>query len=344
VSAAGTSAEPAPAQALAARTQATVPRAAELPRATAAVVLEAPGRLAVRPLSLTPPGPEDVVVALRWSGVSSGTERLLYRGTMPPFPGLSYPLVPGYESVGEVVWRGAAAEARIGDNVFVPGARCFEEAAGLFGGAAALLVVPAARVVPVPESLGRDASLLALAATALHALAMAGGGEVLIVGHGALGRLLARLAVLAENGSGMATVWETAARRRDGARGYRVVDPAEDPRRDYASIIDVSGDASVLDELVARLAPGGQIVLAGFYDQRPAFDFAPAFIREVTLRIAAQWAPEDLAAVARLAAAGELDLGGLITHCAPAEEAARAYRQAFEDPDCLKMILDWRQP
>jgi 3-hydroxyethyl bacteriochlorophyllide a dehydrogenase len=342
VNAAESSAETAPA-ALPAVLPAATP-AAEPPRSTAAVVLDAPGRLAVRTLSLTPPGPEDVVVALHWSGVSSGTERLLYRGTMPAFPGLSYPLVPGYESVGEVVWRGAAAAARLGERVFVPGARCFEEAAGLFGGAAALLAVPAARVVPVPASLGRDASLLALAATARHALTMAGGGDVLIVGHGALGRLLARLALLPGSGTAPPTVWETAASRRDGARGYRVLDPADDPRRDYASIIDVSGDATVLDDLVGRLAPGGQIVLAGFYDQRPAFDFAPAFIREVTLRIAAQWAPEDLAAVARLAAAGELDLGGLITHRAPAEDAARAYRQAFDDPDCLKMILDWRQP
>ncbi|MEL7446994.1 MAG: chlorophyll synthesis pathway protein BchC, partial [Pseudomonadota bacterium] len=38
---------------------------------------------------------------------------------------------------------------------------------------------------------------------------------------------------------------------------------------------------------------------------------------------------------------GKLDLSGLISDQRPAEEAADAYPQAFEDPDCLKMVLDW---
>ena len=47
-------------------------------------------------------GPRDLEVAVSFSGISTGTERLLWEGTMPPFPGLSYPLVPGYETVGTI--------------------------------------------------------------------------------------------------------------------------------------------------------------------------------------------------------------------------------------------------
>ena len=311
-----------------------------------AVVMNAPGDLAVRTLALSTPGHDDVIVDVDWTGISTGTERLLYRGTMPPFPGLAYPLVPGYETVGRVVWSGDGATRRPGDVVYVPGARCFEDAAGLFGGAAARLVVPAVRTIPVPEALGPDAALLALAATAHHALAMAGRDDVLVVGHGTLGRLVSRLALLdgSWSGHGTPTVWEVAPARRPGASGYRVLAPEEDPRRDYAAIVDVSGDPGVLDGLVERLAPGGHIVLAGFYDTPLHFDFVPAFLREAGLRVAAQWSPDDLSAVAGLVADGILDLGGLVSHCAPAAEAASAYRQAFDDPDCLKMILDWRQP
>ena len=53
----------------------------------------------------------------------------------------------------------------------------------------------------------------------------------------------------------------------DGASGYSVVHPDDDPRRDYRAIYDVSGDATLLDTLIARLAPGGEIVLAGFYSE-----------------------------------------------------------------------------
>jgi 3-hydroxyethyl bacteriochlorophyllide a dehydrogenase len=35
-------------------------------------------------------------------------------------------------------------------------------------------------------------------------------------------------------------------------------------------------------------------------------------------------------------------LEGLVTHRARPTEATQAYRTAFGDPDCLKMVLDWR--
>lgn len=313
----------------------------EIPINTTAVVFEQPERLALARLDLSPPGEEDVVVDIHWSGISTGTERLLWSGRMPPFPGMGYPLVPGYESVGRVREAGARSGGRVGDTVFVPGAKCFGAVRGLFGGAAARLVVPGARVVPVDERLGEEAVLLALAATAYHAIAPGALRHPdLIVGHGVLGRLLARLTLA--TGGAPPTVWERNADRARGGEGYAVLDPADDARRDYRSICDVSGDATLLDTLIARLAPGGEIVLAGFYSEALSFAFPPAFMREARIRVAAQWLDADLRAVKELAESGRLSLAGLITHRQVAEQADSAYRTAFGDPACLKMILDWR--
>ncbi|WCS22560.1 chlorophyll synthesis pathway protein BchC [Methylobacterium sp. NMS14P] len=305
-----------------------------------AVILENPEHLSVQRLALTPPGDADAVVAVSWSGISTGTERLLWSGRMPPFPGMGYPLVPGYESVGTVVEADAGATVRVGQTVYVPGARCFGSVRGLFGGAASHLVAPAARLVPVDEALGEQACLLALAATAHRALGrLVPGATPLIVGHGVLGRLLARLTLAA---GAAPTVWETDPVRAAGDHGYTVVAPDADPRRDYATITDVSGNAAGLDELIARMAPGGEIVLAGFYEAPLSFAFPPAFMREARIRISAEFRPEDTAAVTRLIDSGRLSLDGLITHRAPAAQAQYAYRTAFADPGCLKMILDWR--
>ncbi len=303
-----------------------------------AVVLAAPQCLSLQRLPLTAPTDTDLVVDVEWSGISTGTERLLWSGTMPAFPGMGYPLVPGYETVGRVIHAGAESGGTVGARVFVPGASCFGDVRGLFGGAASRLVVPGARVAAVDEALGAEGVLLALAATAQHALA----GHTLpdlIVGHGVLGRLLARLTVLA---GGAPVVWERNADRAQGAMGYAVIDPEADTRRDYRAIYDVSGDAGLLDTLVGRLAPGGEIVLAGFYADRLSFAFAPAFMREARLRIAAQWQPADLVTVNGMARDGRLSLDGLITHTVPAAAADSAYRTAFGDAGCLKMILDWR--
>lgn len=306
---------------------------------TTAVVFEAPGQLAIRQLDLTPPGDDDVVIDIEFSGISTGTERLLWTGRMPPFPGLGYPLVPGYESFGRVSAAGAKTALEPGQAVFVPGASCFGDVRGLFGGAASQLVVPAQRVVPVDETLGERAVLMALAATAYHALADEAWPD-LIVGHGVLGRLLARITIAA--GGDAPVVWENNPVRVDGATGYPVMRAEDDARRDYRRICDVSGDGSLLDTLIARLAPGGEIVLAGFYHEPLRFDFPPAFMREARLRIAAEFQPPDLAAVRELVESGRLSLDGLISHRVPVSAAEGAYRTAFEDPACLKMILDWR--
>lgn len=307
---------------------------------TVAVVLEGPQRLALSRLELVPPGDEDIVVDVEYSGISTGTERLLWAGRMPHFPGMGYPLVPGYESVGRVSQAGDRSPQRVGEWVFVPGARCFGEVRGLFGGAASRVVVPAARVTPVAEELGADGVLLALAATALHAMVDRSPPD-LIVGHGVLGRLLARLALI--GGRNPPVVWERNPDRATGADArYRAIHPDDDPRRDYHAIYDASGDSTCLETLISRLARGGEITLAGFYDQPLSFTFPPAFMREARIRVAAEWRPSDLEAVKALAESGELSLAGLITHRQEARDAAAAYRTAFNDPTCLKMVLDWR--
>ena len=303
-----------------------------------AVILDRPERLGLADLALDAPGPTDATVEVAWSGISTGTERLLWSGRMPDFPGMGYPLVPGYESVGIVVEAGPDSGRRVGETVFVPGARCFGPVRGLFGGAASHLVSAGSRLRPIPESLGERGILLALAATAHHALqGSAAEGRQLVVGHGVLGRLLARLMRV----SGLdPVVWERDPARR-GSEDYPVIDPAQDDTA-YARIIDASGDAGLLDTLIARLRPGGEVVLAGFYEAPLSFAFPPAFLREARIRVAAQWQPHDLDAVASLAGTGALSLDRLVTHRRTAADAPDAYRKAFGDPDCLKMILDWR--
>ena len=304
---------------------------------TIAVVLNSPENIALSEVELSIPGEEDVVVDIDWSGISTGTERLLWSGRMPPFPGMGYPLVPGYESVGRIAEAGSRSGAHVGDTVFVPGAKCFGAVRGLFGGAAARVVLPGARVVPIDADMGEQGVLLALAATAQHAIADA--VPDLIIGHGVLGRLIARLSLLA---GGSPVVWETNPDRAGGAVGYEVLHPSKDNCKSYPTICDVSGDAGILDTLIGHLEPGGEIVLAGFYSEPLSFNFAPAFMREARVRVAAQWIERDLLWVRDLIQKRRLSLDGLITHRCKASEAGLAYQTAFGDPECLKMILDWR--
>ncbi len=307
-----------------------------------AVVFEQPGQMSLRPVELPEPHSTDCVVEVHWTGISTGTERLLWDGRMPSFPGLEYPLVPGYESVGTVVACGADTGLDIGQRVFVPGSRGFTNVRGLFGGAARSLVVPAQRLVLLPVEMESTGVLLALAATACHAVRRIEdlGPPELIVGHGALGRLLAR--VTEARYQVTPTVWETAVERREGSFGYPVLHPEEDDKRDYRRICDVSGTATIIDQVVHHLTKHATVLLAGFYAAPIEFNFPAAFMREIDVRISAEWQPEDMETAMALVSGGDLSLSGIITHDQPFDSAQNAYQQAFSDPRCLKMVLDWR--
>ena len=155
--------------------------------------LSAPGRGEIRQVALPRPGPDDVLVRALVSGISRGTETLVFRGEVPPsqyramrapfqdgeFPG---PVKYGYLSVG-VVEHGP--RALLGRTVF-----CLHPHQTAY-------VVPAGAVVPVPEDVpARRAVLAGTVETAVNALWDAPpliGDRVTVVGAGMVGCCVARL-------------------------------------------------------------------------------------------------------------------------------------------------------
>ena len=120
---------------------------------TKAVVMSEPGSLSIQPVDLKSPSKEDIVIDINYSGISTGTEKLFYNGKMPQFPGMGYPLVPGYESTGEVVQAPKDSNLKIGDMVFVPGADCYSGSVkSLFGGAARMIISAPNRLIKINYS------------------------------------------------------------------------------------------------------------------------------------------------------------------------------------------------
>ena len=156
--------------------------------------LAAPGRGELREAALAAPGPGEVLVRALNSGISRGTESLVFQGRVPrsqhqamrcPFQEGDFPapVKYGYASVG-VVERGSAALQ--GRRVF-----CLHPHQDRY-------VVPEAAVVPVPETVPeRRAVLAANMETALNGLwdgAPRLGDRIAVVGAGTVGALMAALA------------------------------------------------------------------------------------------------------------------------------------------------------
>ncbi|HEY3003561.1 MAG TPA: zinc-binding alcohol dehydrogenase [Kribbellaceae bacterium] len=155
--------------------------------------LNAPGEGEIRPVALPTPGPDDVVVRTLYSGVSRGTETLVFRGGVPEsqftamrapfqdgeFPG---PVKYGYLNVG-VVEHGPPA--LLGRAVF-----CLYPHQTRY-------VVPSAAVTPVPDDVPLERAVLAgTVETAVNALWDAAplvGDRIAVVGAGMVGCSVAAL-------------------------------------------------------------------------------------------------------------------------------------------------------
>ena len=261
---------------------------------TIAVVLKQPEQIELSRLALTPPTAGRRRHRRRMErGVDRAPSGCCGRGGCRHSRAWAIPWCRATSSVGRVIEAGTASELQRGQRVFVPGAKCFGEVRGLFG---------AIGLAPGRAGEARGAARSA-SRRSRHPAGAGGDG---LSRHRCARRRCAGLHCRPRRarpaaGAGIHRGSQRSAcgvgekpgahRRR---RGYGVLDPEHDTRRDYKSIYDVSGDAGLLDSLIGRIAPGGEIVLAGFYSEPLSFAFPPAFMREARIRVAAEWQPADL--------------------------------------------------
>ncbi len=223
-----------------------------------------PGRGQIRPVTLPEPGPDDVLVRTLRTGVSRGTETLVFGGHVPEsqhasmrapfqegdFPG---PVKYGYLNVG-VVERGP--EALSGRTVF-----CLYPHQTAY-------VVPAAAVTVVPDGVPAARAVLAgTVETAVNALWDARpliGDRVAVVGAGMVGCCVARL-LAAMPGVSVTLVDVDESRSSVAtALGAAFALPAE-ATGGLDLVVHTSGTSAGLQTSLDLLAPDGEVVELSWY-------------------------------------------------------------------------------
>lgn len=143
------------------------------------------------------PGPGQLVTRTRITGVSTGTETRVYRGKQV---GAEFPLIPGYENLGEVVETGPGATLAAGQRVFV---RSHEYDPAPYtkswGSQVSHSLTSEQSVVPVPDDVPDEQAIYAkVAGISLHGIRRARvreGEWVVVVGLGIIGHLVVQHAV-----------------------------------------------------------------------------------------------------------------------------------------------------
>jgi threonine dehydrogenase-like Zn-dependent dehydrogenase len=226
--------------------------------------LRSPGCGEIRQVTLPEPGREDVLVRTLRSGVSRGTETLVFRGGVPPseyavmrapfqegeLPG---PVKYGYLNVG-VVQQGPT-ELR-GRTVF-----CLYPHQTAY-------VVPAGAVVVVPEDVPPARAVLAgTVETAINALWDAApllGDRITVVGAGMVGCCVARL--LSRFPAANVTLVDVDERRADvaAALGVEFALP-DDAAGSRDLVLHASASSAGLQRSLDLLAPEGTVIDLSWY-------------------------------------------------------------------------------
>lgn len=311
-------------------------------RRATALAFTAPRRVELVPVDLPEPADGEVLVRTLWSGISSGTEMLAFRGEVDPALPLdetigalggtfTYPFRYGYSCVGRVERSGGTLDE--GRLVFA-----FQPHQDAF-------VAPAADLVAVDGVDPRQATLFPLVETALQVALDAGSvlEEVVVVtGLGAVGLLAALL--LARAGARVVGVEPSPERRAvAAAMGVRAVAPdgiaarlAEVAPTGAPLLVEASGRPEALRDGLALLAHEGEALVVSWYGtkevplplgagfHRRRLRIRSTQVSTIPASLAGRWTRDRRRAVAR-ELLGDLPLGGLATHAFAFRDAADAF-------------------
>ena len=295
------------------------------------------------------------------SGLSHGTEMLVYRGQVPvalalDLPTLAgsfaFPIKYGYAAVGRVIESGPGVALAPGTLVF-----CLHPHQDGF-------VAPAALATPLPEAVAPEVGVfLANLETAITILLDAHphlGERVVIFGQGVVGLLVTQL--LRRTGAEPVIAVDALPRRRELARrlgAHAALAPdadvvgevhrlTEDAGADLA--IEVSGAPEALGTAIECVGFQGTVVVASWYGAKPvALPLGGSFHRDRKRLVSSQVGHIDPALEPRWSSAhrmalalrflAELPLAELITHRIPFERAVEAYELVDCHPEEVVQVV-----
>ena len=324
----------------------------------------APGEVRVQPLSLPPLGQGALRVRAKLSGLSAGTERLVFEGRLPDGMALDeslaaltgradYPFRYGYALVGEVVEAADAENAsRVGETVF------------LFHPHQDVVVAPAAQCIALPKTCPPERALflanMETAVALMHDLVPLLGEQGLVFGQGVVGLLL--VALLQRAGLSRVVAVDPCPERRlkalaFGADQALAAGPilggnsAAPESLLYDFAVELSGRPEVINEAIEAVGFDGRIIIGSWYGTRESpIALGSLFHRRRQRLVSSQVSTIAPPRSGRWSKSRRLQLAldcldaltpeRLITHRIPFEQSQEAFR-ALADPSSLQIILEY---
>ncbi len=336
-----------------------------------AMVLKAPGELALDEVSRPVAGAGEVLVRVSHTGIC-GTDLKIFNGSIP----VQYPRIMGHEMIGEVVESGGNNTLRAGDRVIIDpelfcGA-CFHCKIGQThlcpkgmllgrdanGGFADYVAAPASHVFRLPDSVdSRTAPLIQVLTTCLHAQRLINilpGESVVVLGLGVTGQLHVQLAK-ARGAKSVIGITRSAEKRELAqklgadltfASGEETIQKVREATEGRGAdvIIESTGAMTSLADAITMARFGGRLLLFGIITATEgALPFYQLYFKELALINARVAKSEDYPDSIDLVQRGVVRLEPLVSNVMPFAELKTAIGMlASNSGQRMKIILEHR--
>lgn len=332
----------------------------------ACIVFPCPGQVEFGTVEVPEPSPGKIRCRTVFSAPSPGTENRVFVGKQD---NARFPLIPGYQNVGEVVDANEAEGFAPGDLVFVGGGTPTGPYQRLWGAHIAYTVTEGAACVKLPEGLAPERAVSAkTAAIALHGVRrgrVAIGDKVVVVGQGTIGNFAAQCALAA--GAVVIAVDPREDRlelsRAAGVRSTVLAEPGDAGREatkrrvlDLTDggadvVIDATGIPGLLADSVAFARPRpwvalaeaspSRIVILGSYVDAAIIPYqSTLFMPEADFLPSRDNARSDIVEALRLMSVGALNPDVLKSERYSYRDAASVYARMLAG-EVLRVVFSW---
>jgi 2-desacetyl-2-hydroxyethyl bacteriochlorophyllide A dehydrogenase len=327
-----------------------------------ALYFTGPGEVTIRETTVEQPAPDELAVETTVSGISAGSELLVYRGDAPSQmvaddtidaleDDLSFPLRYGYAAVGEVIDVGASLEESwLGESVFAfapHSTHCTESPDNL---------------IRLPEDVTPEAATLLPSVETATNLVLDGqphiGERAVVFGAGMIGLCTTHL--LSSFPLAELIVVDPIAERRAIAEKFGAdvaVDPAEietavggwEPSG-ADLVYELSGRPQTLDDAIDVAGYDSRVIVGSWYGTKRAplelggrfhrdrIDISSSQVSTINPELRGRWDKRRRLETA-MDALRELTVEELISHQIPFSEAPKAYQLLEENPENALQVL-----
>jgi 2-desacetyl-2-hydroxyethyl bacteriochlorophyllide A dehydrogenase len=311
-----------------------------------AIILLKANKLKLQPIRYLADHPEDILVRTIASTITPGVDRLLLTNKPVSSKVLSYPVMLGSESIGQVMATGrGVTDLKEGDFVYVFKGDRWTGIDPYYGCHAEIIPTSRKNVIPLGrQPIHRDllTGLVAYVISAMEKVELDPSMRVLILGLGSVGLMVSEY--LWSHGIRHVDALETFPLRGELSHAENiaidVVDFTSDFIDRYDLIIEATGRILMVEKTVHLMKPQARVLLLGNYEIL-AYDYRLIQHKEPAIFCSSITTPHHLKAARELLEKELLDTEKFFTNVFPVTQYELAYRVALDSKEAIKTVISW---